>query len=114
VVGPALIAGLRDAQLAQGVAKNLAYDATLYVMAGLLFFGFLCNLFVSPVSERHFMSSAELTEERARQQEELSAADARDSARGPFGVSGALAWAAVGIPFAIGLFIALEKAAALF
>ena len=39
VVGPPLIAQLREAQLASGVAKNLVYDRTLYIMAGLLFVG---------------------------------------------------------------------------
>jgi MFS family permease len=114
VVGPALIAGLRDAQLAHGVPKNLVYDSTLYLMAGVLFFGFLCNLFVTPVRSHHFMSEGELAEEQARQQEYVATPDARAAARGQFGLTGVLAWAAVGIPFAIGLFIALQKAAALF
>jgi MFS family permease len=114
VVGPALIAGLRDAQLASGVPKNLVYDSTLYLMAGLLFGGFLCNLFVRPVGAQYFMSAAELTEERARQQELMSTSEAQNAARGHFGAAGVVAWTAVGIPFAVGLFIALKKAAALF
>jgi MFS family permease len=114
VAGPALIAGLRDAQLSHGVAKNLVYDGTLYLMAALLLCGFFCNLFIRPVRAHHFMSDAELLEERARQGEHMIAADAHMAARGPFGVAGIIAWAAVGIPFAIGLFIALQKAAALF
>jgi MFS family permease len=114
VVGPALIAGLRDTQLAHGVPKNLVYDSTLYLMAGLLFFGFLCNLFVTPVRSHHFMSQGELAEEQARQQEHVAAPDAQAAARGQVGPAGVLGWAAVGIPFAIGLFIAVQKAAALF
>ena len=42
------------------------------------------------------------------------AADAQAAARGPFGALGLLAWAAVGLPFAIGLYIAIQKAAPLF
>ena len=114
VVGPALIAGLREAQLAGGVPKNLVYDGTLYLMAVLLFCGLLCNLFVRPVRENHFMSEAELAEERARQREDITAVDARSAARAGFGLSGILAWTAVGIPFAAGFYIALQKAAALF
>src|SRR6202012_6055474 len=43
VVGPALIAGLRQARLEAGAAKTQIYDTTLYVMAGLLLVGLVCN-----------------------------------------------------------------------
>jgi len=113
VVGPALIAGLREVQLAHGVPKNLVYDGTLYLMALLLLCGLVCNVFITPVKDRHYMSDEELARERALQREDLGRADAQTAARGKFGVAGFLAWAAVGIPFAIGLSIALQKAAAL-
>jgi MFS family permease len=113
VAGPALIAGLRQFQLDQGVAKALVYDRTLYIMAGLLLVGLICNLLIRPMAERHFMSEAAVARERALQHEDASV-DAETAARGSFGVATALAWAAVGLPFAIGLFIALQKAAALF
>ena len=48
VVGPALIAGLRQFQIDHGVAHNLVYDITLYIMALLLFCGLICNFFVTP------------------------------------------------------------------
>jgi hypothetical protein len=114
IVGPALIAGLREMQLANGVPKNLVYDGTLYLMAFLLFVGLLCNLFVRPAAEKHYMSDAELARERVRQHEDLIAVDAQTAARGAFGALGIVAWAAVAIPFAAGLFIAVQKAAALF
>jgi hypothetical protein len=34
---------LREQWIARGYSKSHAYDATLYVMAGLLLLGFLCN-----------------------------------------------------------------------
>ena len=39
VIGPVLIANLRQFQLNHGVAHNLVYDRTLYILAGLLFVG---------------------------------------------------------------------------
>jgi MFS family permease len=114
VVGPALIAYLREMQLSSGIAKNLVYDRTLYIMAALLVVGFLCNLLVRPVSEKHYMSDAELARERSLQHEQGALEDAQKAARGRFGVLGVLAWLAVGIPFLIGLYIALKKATALF
>ena len=116
VVGPMIIATLRQTQLAAGVAKNLVYDNTLYIMAGLLFVGFVCNALVRPVNDKHYMSDEELARERALQHEAASAAGAQAAARGGAGAMlvGIAAWLAVGIPFAIGLYIALQKAAALF
>ena len=113
VAGPALIAGLRQFQLDHGVAKALVYDRTLYIMAGLLLLGLICNLLIRPVAEGRFMSAEALARERAMQREDVTG-DAQTAARGPFGVATALAWTAVGLPFAIGLLIAVQKAAALF
>jgi MFS family permease len=114
VVGPALIAGIRQFQIDHGVAHALVYDITLYLMAFLLFCGLVCNFFVKPVNEKYWMSEAELARERSLQHEDRIAASAETAARGSFGIVGVLAWVAVGIPFFIGLYIALKKAAALF
>jgi MFS family permease len=115
VVGPALIARLREVQLASGMAKNLVYDRTLYIMAVLLLAGFVCNLLIRPVNPRHFMSEEQLARERALQHEARAAATGATAASsGASGAYVAAAWIAVGIPFLIGLYIALEKAAALF
>jgi hypothetical protein len=48
-------------------------------------------------------------------QHEVQASDASlaAAARGPFGVVGVMAWLAVGIPFLIGVGIALQKASKL-
>jgi MFS family permease len=113
VVGPFLIAYLRQFQIDHGVAHARVYDITLYIMAFLLFCGLVCNFFVKPVDKKYWMSDEELARERALLREDRVAADAATAARGEFGVTGVLAWAAVGIPFAIGLYIALAKAAAL-
>ncbi len=114
MVGPLIIAQLREIQLANGVPKNLVYDYTLYIMAFLLFCGLICNLYVRPVNEKNYMTDEELARERALQHEDMVAEDALIAARGGLGVTGLLAWLAVGVPFGIGLYIALQKAAALF
>jgi MFS family permease len=114
VIGPFLIAAIRQTQLDAGVAKNLVYDNTLYIMAGLLLLGAVCNALVRPVKASVFMTDAELARERALQHEDKITSTAETSARGGFGAVGVLAWLAVGVPFLIGLYIALAKAAALF
>lgn len=114
VVGPMLIASLRQFQIDHGVAHNLVYDITLYVMAGLLVCGLVCNAFVGPVADKYQMTAQQLAAERALQREDRVASGAQDAARGPFGVAGVIAWLAVGIPFLIGLIIALTKVVAMF
>jgi len=113
VAGPMLIAAARQTQLDHGVPKALVYDGTLYLMAGLLFVGLICNLLIRPVGEKHQMTAEALAREEALLHETTAAAAAETAARGGFGLIGVLAWLAVGIPFAIGLLIALQKAAAL-
>jgi hypothetical protein len=114
VAGPALIAGLRQFEIDHGVAHNLVYDITLYIMAALLFGGLVCNFFVKPVDKTYWMNNEELAHERALLREDRIAANAETAARGTFGLGGVLAWLAVGIPFLIGLCIAVDKVGALF
>jgi hypothetical protein len=114
VVGPALIASLRQFQLDHGVARAQVYDITLYVMAALLAGGLICNALVKPVDEKHWMTEEQIDRERALQREHRTAVGADLAARGSIGLGGLLAWLALGVPFCIGLYIALTKAAALF
>jgi MFS family permease len=51
ILGPVLVNYIREYQLAHHVPAARAYSLTLYVMAGLLVVGFVCNLMVRPVSE---------------------------------------------------------------
>jgi hypothetical protein len=46
---------IRQYQIDSGVAKADAYTITMYIMAGLLFIGFLCNLAVRAVDSRHHL-----------------------------------------------------------
>jgi MFS family permease len=55
VLGPVLVNYLREYQIAHGADKSSAYQTVLHVMAGLLVVGFVANLLVRPVSERHWM-----------------------------------------------------------
>jgi MFS family permease len=53
VLGPQLVTNLSAYQRAHGVPKAQAYNTTLYIMAGILLVGFVCNLLVRPVDPRH-------------------------------------------------------------
>jgi len=116
IIGPVLVANLREWQLNAGVPKNLVYDRTLYILAGMLLVGLICNLMIRPVDEKYYMTDAELEAERtlARGKQQAAAAGAESAARGSFGIGGVLAWLGVGIPFLIGAWIALQKGMVLF
>jgi MFS family permease len=57
IVGPQLVDRLSAAQRAAGVPAGEAYNTTLYLMAGLLLVGLICNLSVRPVHPRHHLKS---------------------------------------------------------
>ena len=44
-------------QIDSGVPKAEAYNTTMYVMAGLLVIGFLCNLAMKAVHDRYYVKS---------------------------------------------------------
>ena len=116
VLGPVLITYLREYQLALGVERAAAYDITLYILAGLLVLGFICNALVRPVADKHFMTDAELAAERALSHDK--GADGSQSlewkaASGSVPLAVA-AWLAVGIPLAWGIWVTLQKTAVLF
>jgi MFS family permease len=60
VLGPVLVNYIREYQIDHGVAKADAYTTTLYIMAGLLMVGFICNLLMKEVHEQHYMKHDEV------------------------------------------------------
>ncbi|MNH11366.1 Oxalate:formate antiporter [compost metagenome] len=116
VLGPVLITYLREYQLALGVERAAVYDITLYILAGLLVLGFVCNALVRPVADKYFMTDAQLAAEQA-----LSHDQKNDNARVLqwHAAPGSLplviaAWLVVGIPLAWGIWVTLQKTAVLF
>lgn len=116
VLGPVLVNYLREYQLSHGVDRAAAYDITLYILAGLLALGFVCNLLVRPVADKYFMTEAELKAEQALGHDkgadgstvlEWSAAPGSK----PLAIA---AWLAVGIPLIWGISVTLSKTAVLF
>jgi MFS family permease len=59
IFGPVLVNYIREYNVTHGVAKAQAYNVTMYVMAVLLVIGFVCNLCLKAVHERHHMKLEE-------------------------------------------------------
>ena len=55
IFGPVIVNYLREYNVTHGVPKADAYNNTMYIMAGLLVIGFICNFFVKPVDSRFHM-----------------------------------------------------------
>jgi MFS family permease len=118
ILGPVLVNYLREYQLAQGVPKAQAYDVTMYVLAGLLALGMLCNLLIRPVSGEHFMSDEQLAKERKlaheRELANASGVTVADDGSKSSPLVAVLAWAAVLLPIAWGAWVTVQKTAVLF
>lgn len=120
VLGPVLVNYIREYQIANGVAKAQAYDVTMYILAGFMVLGFLCNLLVRPVADKYFMTDEELAKEKKLARERTVAADAGAVAAAPGVGSGRhsaavfLAGAAVGLPLVYGFWNTLQQAVLLF
>ncbi|MFG1361915.1 OFA family MFS transporter [Xanthobacter versatilis] len=135
VLGPVLVNYLREYQIASGIPREAAYDQTMYILAGLLVLGLVCNLLVRPVAEHLYMkdedlkkmSKAALAKEDAHADFEDFEEEAKDGgvavlARGSTPVASGstplplvvAAWLVVGVPLAWGVWITLQKAVILF
>jgi MFS family permease len=117
VLGPVLVNYIREYQLDHGVARADAYTITMYILAGLLVFGFICNWLVKSVAERHYMTEDQLKVEKKVADDthqhfvkdvEALAVEATHSWKV------LLAWLVIWIPLGWGIGITLQKAAVLF
>jgi hypothetical protein len=61
VAGPLIINAIADAEGAAGKSGADLYSLSLYIMVGVLTVGFIANLLIRPVAERH-MEPSEVSE----------------------------------------------------
>jgi len=116
ILGPVIVNYMHDMRLEAQVPFDQVYGPIFYVLAGMLVIGFVANLLVRPVASKHFMTDAELAEEKKLAHEKVlpsSASQAKAASGGPR-VLAVFAWLAVGIPVSYGIWSTLQKAWALF
>jgi MFS family permease len=119
VLGPVVVNYMREYQLGLGMAREQVYNQTMYILTGMLVVGLVCNLMVRPLADKWFMTKAELAEEKRLAHEKTSASVLpRGQAKGGSGEVSpalvALAWLAVGIPLAWGVYRTLQSVAKFF
>ena len=116
IVGPVVVNYIREFEISAGVPRDHVYDVTMYVLAGMLVAGFVCNYLIKPLADHWFMKPEDVAK--------LQAANAKSAAaiqsgsfgigKGGFDARAALFWAVVGIPLAWGVWKTLESAIKIF
>jgi MFS family permease len=117
ILGPVVVNYMREYQLGLGIPREQVYNQTMYILVGMLAIGLLCNLVIRPVADKWFMTEAELAEERRLAHERAVANDAGSGVGGTGATSPVvlvLAWAAVGLPLAWGVYKTFQSAVKFF
>lgn len=107
ILGPVVVNYMRDYQLSLGIPREQVYNQTMYILVGMLVVGLICNLLIKPLDAKYFMTDEELAREKQLAHERVASQDV--AARGaeatpsnPLWVT--LAWVAVGVPLAWGVY----------
>ncbi len=116
VLGPVVVTRMREYQLSLGLPREQVYNQTMYILAGMLAVGFLCNFLIRPVAAHWFVTPAEAAARRLRDHEPEAAAVAPALASSVSHGRPALvlAWLAVGLPLAWGVYRTLLGVAKFF
>ncbi len=111
ILGPVIVNYMRDYQLGLGLPREQVYNQTMYILVGLLLIGLVCNLLVTHVHDKHFMSEAELAHEKQLAHDRSASSvstnpstTSRTPSQGLTVLWVWLAWATVGIPLIWGIY----------
>lgn len=114
IIGPVVVNYIREFQINAGVPRGQVYDFTMYILVGMLVLGLIANVFVRPLPQKWFMSEAEVAALQAKTAQQSSAGGSFGIGKGGFDGKALMAWAVVGIPILWGVWVTLQKTAALF
>jgi MFS family permease len=113
ILGPVVVNYMREYQLGLGIPREQVYNQTMYILVGMLVIGLICNLLVRPLNPTVVHDGQRAGRRKtpgARKSRHLrscTAPTAATAARQPR--SGDMAWLAVGIPLAWGVYRTLAK-----
>jgi len=113
IIGPVVVNYIREAQIAAGVPRAQVYDFTMYILAGMLVLGLICNSLVRPLADKWFMKPEEVLALQAKGTVTMSGGSYGID-KGGLDARAAAFWAFVGIPLAWGVWITLQNAIKIF
>ncbi|MET0904521.1 MAG: MFS transporter, partial [Tardiphaga sp.] len=115
IIGPVVVNYIREAQIAAGVPRAQVYDFTMYILAGMLVLGLICNMLVKPLAPHWFMKPEEVAKLQAKGAEAAAAGGGSYGiGKGGLDASAAAFWLFVGVPLAWGVWLTLQSAARIF
>jgi MFS family permease len=107
VFGPIVVTYMREYQIGLGIPRDQVYNQTMYILVGMLVVGLICNMLITPVADKFFMTPDELAEEKRLAHDRVVASDVGKGS-GAGGTTApamvALAWISVGIPVVWGIY----------
>lgn len=110
ILGPVIVNYMHDIRVEQQVPYGQIYHPIFFVLAAILCVGLVANALVKPVADKFFMSDAELAVEKKLAHEQVASSVSASAANSQRGIITYLAWLAVLIPIAYGVWSTLEKA----
>lgn len=113
VLGPVLVNYWNEYQVRMGTPRQRAYDQTMYILAGLLVVGFICNLLVRPVAQQWFRDpETGAAGSQSNGSASWNSAEVSSAASGNVGLIPF--WILVLVPLGWGVWVTLQQAAVLF
>jgi len=113
IIGPVVVNYIREAQIAAGVPRAQVYDFTMYILAGMLVLGLICNALVKPLADKWYMKPEEVAALQAKGKS-APTGGSHGIGKGGLDARAAAFWAFVGLPLAWGVWITLQNAAKIF
>ena len=114
VLGPLLIGYIRDTQLAAGVDRAHVYNRTMYILAGILALGAVCNALIRPVARRWFENERGTASGYLATGQPVDSIAASATARPALAFKVVAAWVVVCIPIAWGVSKTIASALVIF
>ena len=113
IIGPVVVNYIREFQISAGVPRAQVYDFTMYILAGMLVLGLICNALVKPLADHWFMKPEEVAALQAKGVT-ANSGGSYGIGKGGLDASTAAFWAFVGVPLAWGVWLTLQSAVAIF
>jgi MFS family permease len=114
IVGPVVVNYIREFEKRAGVPTDKYYDVTMYVLAGFLVVGFICNALIRPVAAKWFMKEDEVAQLQATAAIPSGPLGSQGIGGGKLDAITIFAWLAVGLPIAWGVWISVVGASKMF
>ncbi|WP_322515284.1 OFA family MFS transporter [Rhodopseudomonas palustris] len=114
IIGPVVVNYIREAQIAAGVERAQVYDFTMYILAGMLVVGLICNAMVKPLADKWFMKPEEVAALQAKGAAASTGGGSYGIGKGGLDARAAAFWAFVGVPLAWGVWVTLQNSLRIF